>query len=127
MVDPEEMKRIREENLKLLKEELPGKVVVIKSNLYYDRKVREYKVMDVEDEYMMSGTRPIHGFRLVNDDFRKEDQPFLKYPTSRIIKEWEGDRWRLSLSYAHDVDIARDFRHLHKRTRPDLIIYIYYK
>lgn len=122
-----EFQRLREENLKLLKEELTGKVVTIKSNLYFDRKAREYRVVEVEDDYVLSGTRSVRGFRLINDDFRREDQPFLKYPPTPITKERIGDEWRLVFAYSHDVNIGRDFRHLHKRTRPDLVIYIYYQ
>lgn len=121
-----EFQRLREENFKLLKEELTGKAVTIKSSLYFDRKVREYKVVDVRDGHILSGNRSVRGFRLVNDDFKEEDQPFFKYPTSKIIKERIGDKWQLILLYEHDVNIDRSFRHLHKRTRPDLVIYICY-
>lgn len=122
----DEFQRLREENLRLLKKELTGKSVTIKSNLYFDRKVREYRVVEVEDDNLLSETRPVRGFRLVNDDFRKEDQPFLKYPASVITKERVGGEWRLRIDYTSDVNIGRDFRHLHKPTRPDLVIYIYY-
>jgi hypothetical protein len=118
--------RLREANLKVLQRELTGKKIVIKSNRYFERHQREYKVMEVEETSMLTGDRSVLGVKLVNPDFPTEEQPFLKYPTQPIIKTREGGRNKLKLIYSYELSISRDFRHLHKSTRPDLEIYIYY-
>jgi hypothetical protein len=88
--------------------------------------MREYLVKEVTEATISTPRRIIHGVRLVNDDFDESEQPFLKYPTEKIQKEREGGKNKLTLIYSYDVNIDRDFRHLHKATRPDLEIYIYY-
>lgn len=115
-----------EKNLKLLKEELTNKEVIIKSNVYFSRNVRKYKVSEVVATSVEAGSRVLFGVRLVNKTVSPEEQPFLKYPPSKIIKEKEGEQHKLTLTYPAEIDIDRDFRHLHKKTKPDMEIYIYY-
>lgn len=116
----------REANLQLLKEELTDKEVVIKSNVYFNRNVRKYKVSKVVETSVEAGSRILYGMRLVNPNVRPEEQPFLRYPPSKIIKKKEGDKHKLTLTYPAEIDIDREFRHLHKKTRPDMEIYICY-
>ncbi|MEW5766584.1 MAG: hypothetical protein AB1797_03015 [bacterium] len=116
----------REENLKLLQEELTDREVIMKSNVYFDRNVRKYKVSKVVETTVEAGPRILFGVRLVNPKANLEEQPFLRYPPSKIIKKKEGDKHKLTLTYPAEIDIERGFRHLHKKTRPDMEIYIYY-
>ncbi|MEW6608822.1 MAG: hypothetical protein AB1414_15490 [bacterium] len=118
--------KLRKDNLQILQQELTDKKVLIKSNVYFDRKERTYLVKEVKEEYIKSKGRLIPGFRLVNEDVNLEEQPVLKYPTSLIDKMGTGKNKRLVLSYTSEINFDRDFRQLHRDTRPDLEIYIYY-
>jgi hypothetical protein len=122
----ERLIRLRKDNLQILKEELTDKEILIKSNIYFKRKERTYLVKEVKEEYIKSRGRLIPGFRLVNEDVPVDEQPLLKYPTSLIEKEKVGNKRRLVLIYASEINFDRDFRQLHRKTRPDLEIYIYY-
>jgi len=118
--------KLRKDNLQILKEELTQKQVLIKSNIYFDRKQRSYLVEEIKEEYIKTGGRLIPGFRLVNENVPVEEQPLLKYPTRLIEKEKVGKNKRLVLIYGSDINFDRDFRRLHRETKPDLEIYIYY-
>lgn len=115
-----------EENLRLLKEELTDKEVIIKSNVYFDRNVRKYKVSEVVATSVEAGPRVLFGVRLVNKTVSPDKQPFLRYPPSKITREKEGEQHKLTLTYPAEMNIDRDFKHLHKKTKPDMKIYIYY-
>lgn len=118
---------LREDNLRLIKEELSGKRVVLKSNLH-ERQERVYLVDEVKDDYVSSeGSRLLRGFRLVNQKTSKEEQPFFKYPTELISKTREGNLQKLTLVYAAEMKInEQGFRRLHRDSKPDLEVYIYY-
>lgn len=118
--------KLRKDNLRLLQEELTNKEILIKSNVHFERKERTYLVNGVKDEFIKSSGRLIHGFRLINENIPLEEQPLLKYPTSLIEKEKVGKNKRLVLIYASEINIDRDFRRLHRETKPDVEIYIYY-
>jgi len=118
--------KLRKDNLEILKNELTNKQISIKSNIYWERKERTYLVKEVKEEYIKSGGRLIPGFRLVNEDVPLEEQPLLKYPTALIKKEKVGTQRRIVLVYASEINFERDFRRLHRETKPDLEIYIYY-
>jgi hypothetical protein len=121
------IQKLNIENLNFLKQEITGKKITLKSNLYQDRKVREYMVKEVREERIVSASRSISGIRLYNPDVDKDLQPFLKFPTEKISKTKEANQVKLTLAYRHEINIERSFRHLHKQTRPDLEIYIYYE
>lgn len=123
-IDP--LVKLRKDNLQILQEELTNKEILIKSNVYFERKERTFLVKEVKEEFIKSSGRLIPGFRLVNEDVPLEEQPLLKYPTSLIEKEEVGGKRRLVLIYASEINFDRDFRQLHRTTRADLEIYIYY-
>ncbi len=122
----EHLIKLRKDNLQILQNELVNKKVLIKSNVYFDRKERAYLIREVKEESIKSMGRLIPGFRLVNDDLPLEEQPVFKYPTSLISKIKEGNRNKLILIYTTELNIDRDFRQLHRETKSDLEIYIYY-
>lgn len=124
--ETERLVKLRKDNLQILQEELTNKEILINSNIYFERKERTYLVKEVKEEYIKSRGRLIPGFRLVNEDVPIEEQPLLKYPTSLIEKEKVGNKRRLVLIYAIEINFDRDFRRLHRQTRDDLEIYIYY-
>jgi hypothetical protein len=116
----------RRKNLEILQKEITGKEIIIKTNTHFNRKERRYLVQEIRDEFVKTGGRVIRGVRLVNNNYPKEEQPLIKYPTELITYTKEGDKNKLTLCYTSDVNIERDFRRLHRSTRPDLEIYIYY-
>lgn len=122
----EHLIKLRRDNLEILQDELTDKKVLIKSNVYFDRKERTYLVREVKEESIKSRGRLIPGFRLVNEDVPIDEQPILKYPTSLIEKVKEGNKNKLVLIYTSELNIDRDFRQLHRETKSDLEIYIYY-
>ena len=122
----EHLIKLRKDNLQILQNELVDKKVLIKSNVYFDRKERTYLVREVKEESIKSSGRLIPGFRLVNDDLPLEEQPIFKYPTSLIEKIKEGNKNKLILIYTSELNIDRDFRQLHRETKSDLEIYVYY-
>lgn len=123
----ESARQLRENNLKILQSEITGKEVVLKSNVHFERKERAYLVNEVKDDYIKNNKgQLIRGIRLVNSDISIEEQPFLRYPTALIEKTKSDNKHRLILVYASEVQIERDFRSLHRDTKPDLEIYIYY-
>lgn len=120
-------RQLRENNLRILQSEITGKEVVLKSNVHFERKERAYLVNEVKDDYIKNNKgQLIRGIRLVNSDTSTEEQPFLRYPTALIEKTKSDNKHRLILVYASEVQIERDFRSLHRDTKPDLEIYIYY-
>lgn len=124
--DLERLINLRKNNLQILQEELTNKQVLIKANVFFDRKERTYLVKEVKEEFIKTKGRLIPGFRLSNDDVPLEEQPLLKYPTALIEKEKVGKNKRLVLVYTTQINFSRDFRRLHRNTKPDLEIYIYY-
>ena len=122
----EHLIKLRKDNLRILQDELTDKKVLIKSNVYFDRKERTYLVGEVKEESIKSMGRLIPGFRLVNEDLPLEEQPIFKYPTSLIEKIKEGNKNKLILIYTSELDIDRDFRKLYRETKSDLEIYVYY-
>jgi len=117
---------LRKNNLQILQKELTNKEVLIKSNIYFDRKERTYLVEEIKEDYIKNKGRLIPGFRLVNENVPLEEQPLLKYPTRLIEREQVGKNKRLVLLYASEINFHRDFRRLHQDSKPDLEIYIYY-
>ena len=122
--DPREL--LRAENISTLKT-LIGKTVLIKSNVYQTKHTREYFVEDVSEEYIKLNDRMMRGIRLSNSTVDKDKQPFLKYPTEPITTVAEGNMMVLSLIYSRETNIEKEFRYLHKKTKPDLEIYIAYQ
>jgi len=122
--DPREL--LRAENISALKT-LIGKTVLIKSNIYQTKHMREYFVEDVSEEYIKLNDRMMRGIRLSNSKVDKDKQPFLKYPTEPITVVLEGKMMVLSLIYSRETNIEKEFKHLHKKTKPDLEIYISYE
>lgn len=122
----EAIKNLRKDNLQILQNELTNKKVLIKSNMYFDKKARTYLVNEIKEEHIKVQDRLVPGFRLVNEDVPLEEQPLFKYPTTLIKKEKEGKNNKLILQFTSDINFERDFRQLHRNIKPDLEIYIYY-
>ncbi|MFH1562759.1 MAG: hypothetical protein ABIF11_04985 [Nitrospirota bacterium] len=122
----EHLIKLRKDNLRILQDELTDKNVLIKSNVYFDRKERTYLVKEVKEESIKTRGKLIPGIRLVNEEVILEEQPLLKYPTSLIEKVKEGEKNKLVLIYTSELNIDRDFRQLHRETKSDLEIYVYY-
>jgi len=118
----------KEENIKLLKKELEKKNITIKTNLYYDRRVRSYYVKEVVvEERLTKESRLELGFRLVNDALPKETQIFLALPNTKIEKRKEDKQTVLVLRYEKEMDMDRDFELIARaKLKQDLEIYIYY-
>jgi hypothetical protein len=117
-------RKLQLENFELLKE-LVGKRVTIQSNLYYEKLSRDYLVEDIKEVVIRTNEGLTWGIKLLNKNYPSSEQPFLKYPPSLIKKEKTKDnRIKFTLTYTQDIDISRDFKHLYKRTAPDLEIYI---
>ncbi len=118
--------RIREENKKILKEELSGKEVVIKTNILRDKE-RKYFVEEVKEARITGEKRYLLGIRLCNPLFKEEEHPFFRYPDSIILPERVASgKKKILLVYSADYDLQRDFRKLHRKTGQDLTITIVY-
>ncbi|MBI4778495.1 hypothetical protein HY792_06215 [Candidatus Desantisbacteria bacterium] len=117
---------LRSDNLELLRSEITGKEILLKTNTHFDRKERKYFVEEVKDEYIKEAGKLIRGVRLVNHKFPKEEQPLLKYPSEYIEKTIENNKNKLVLQYTSEVNIGRDFKRLYRDTIQDLEIYLYY-
>jgi hypothetical protein len=118
--------RLREYNTEVLKRELTGKEIRLRSNIF-GQKERVYFVDEVKEARLRTPRGNLFGVRLVNLRTEEENQPFLRYPTSEIrIERIDEKKRRMTLIYSPDVDIERDFRRLHRKTKPDMIITITY-
>lgn len=121
-----ERARIREENRRILKEELSGKEVIIKTNITRDKE-RRYFVEDVKETRIMGKRGNILGVRLSNPLFKEENHPFIRYPQDIVTPErYDEKRKKILIVYSGDYDFTRDFKRLHKKTRDDLSITIIY-
>lgn len=121
-----EKARIREENRRILKEELCGKEVIIKTNITRDKE-RRYFVEDVKEARMMGKRGSILGVRLSNPLVKEDNHPFIKYPADIVTPErYDEKRKKILIVYSPDYDLNRDFKRLHKKTRDDLSITIIY-
>ncbi|MEW6007510.1 MAG: hypothetical protein AB1595_05095 [bacterium] len=121
-----ERARIREENKRILKEELSGKEVIIKTNIIRDKE-RKYFVEDVKEARIKQERGNVLGVRLTNPLFKEEEHPFIRYPNSIIAPERIGEKKKkILIVYLTDYDLERDFRRLHKKTKQDLTITIIY-
>lgn len=121
-----EKARIREENKRILKEELSGKEVIIKTNIIRDRE-RKYFVEDVKEARVKQEKGNILGVRLTNPLFKEEESPFIRYPNSIITPERIAEKKKkILIVYSSDYDLERDFRRLHRKTKQDLTITILY-
>jgi|GEM_PF-6302563 len=121
-----ERARIREENKRILKEELSGKEVVIKTNITRDKE-RRYFVEDVKEARIRGKMGNLLGVRLCNPLFKEEECPFIRYPNSIITPErLNANQKKILIVYSADYDLERDFRRLHRKTREDLSITIIY-
>ncbi|MDI6752514.1 MAG: hypothetical protein QME07_06685 [bacterium] len=121
----EERRRIREENAEILKRELVGKEVKITTNIV-GLKEKIYYVEGVREARIKAPKGTLFGVRLVNHRLKEEDQPFLRYPNTTIEIKKEDDKKQMTLLYASEVDIERDFRRLHRKTGSDMKISIVY-
>lgn len=121
-----ERARTREENLRILKEELTGKQVVIKTSVLRDKE-RSYFVDEVKEVRIRTERGNLLGARLCNSLVKEEDQPFLRYPNVIIKPEKiDKNKKKITLVYLTDINIERDFRRLHRLTKQDLAITIIY-
>ncbi|MEW6104005.1 MAG: hypothetical protein AB1630_09400, partial [bacterium] len=111
---------------RILKEELSGKEVIIKTNIIRDRE-RKYFVEDVKEARVKQEKGNILGVRLTNPLFKEEESPFIRYPNSIITPERIAEKKKkILIVYSSDYDLERDFRRLHRKTKQDLTITILY-
>lgn len=122
----EARRRIREGNAEILKRELTGKEVKITTNVF-GLKERVYHVEEVHDARLKAPRGTLFGVRLANHRLKEENQPFLRYPNTTIEVTKQGNKKLMTLLYSPEVDIARDFRRLHKKTGQDMRISIVYE
>lgn len=121
-----ERARIREENRRILKEELCGKEVIIRTNIIRNKE-RRYFVDDVKETRIMGEKGSILGVSLSNPLFKEESYPFIKYPPQIITPErYDEKRKKILIVYSGDYDLQRDFKRLHRKTKDDLTITIIY-
>lgn len=115
---------LRRRNLDLLKT-LIGKTIEIRSNAYQGT-VRTYEVKDVREVTIDVGTGFTPGVKLINRGVKDDAQPTLKYPTELIDEIDDGETVSLELSYSYEPNIQRSFRHLYKKSKPDMVITLTY-
>lgn len=121
-----ERSRIREENKRILKEELSGKDVIIKTNIIRDKE-RRYFVEEVKETRIMGERGNIIGVKLFNPLFKQDEHPFIRYPPEIITPErYDEKRKKILIVYSGDYDLKRDFRRLHRKTKDDLSVTIIY-
>lgn len=121
-----EAARIREENKRILKEELSGKEVIIKTSIIRDKE-RKYFVEDVKETRLSGERGSVLGVRLSNPLFKEEIHPFIRYPGSIITPERHDEkRKKILIIYSSDYNLERDFRRLYRKTKDDVSITIIY-
>ncbi len=66
------------------------------------------------------------GAKLCNPSVKEENQPFLRYPNFIIKPEVLDKKKKIVLVYSADINLERDFKILHRKTKQDLTITIVY-
>jgi len=96
------------------------------SSSAYQGTARVYYVEDVREVTIDIGSGFVPGVRLINRREPVDAQPTLKFPTEDIIMDEDDDEVEMLLRYSYEPNIVRSFRHLYKKSRPDMVIKIKY-
>lgn len=94
------------------------------SSTAYPGQVRTYYVEELEKVHVPGKRGFISAIRLVNRKVPEIYQPTLKYPTDSIKCRKDGSQTTYTLIYSYDPSVLHSFRHIYKKNKPDMCIYI---
>lgn len=94
------------------------------SSTAYPGQVRAYYVEELEKVHVPGKRGFISAIRLINRKVPEIYQPTLKYPTDSIKCRKDGDQTTYTLIYSYDPSVLHSFRHIYKKNKPDMCIYI---
>lgn len=94
------------------------------SSTAYPGQVRKYYVEDLEKVHVPGKRGFISAIRFLNHDVSEVYQPTLKYPTDSVKCKKVGGRTIYTMVYSYDPNVLNSFRHIYKKTKPDMRIYI---
>lgn len=99
------------------------KEVEISSTAYPGQR-RTYFVENLEKVHVPGKRGFISAIRLVNKQTPEIYQPTLRYPTDSIKCRKDGGKTTYTLVYSYDPSVLHSFRHIYKKNKPDMCIYI---
>lgn len=102
---------------------IKGKTVKITSTASPGQ-TRDYYVENLEHIHVPGRRGFISAIRLINTDTPEIYQPTLKYPSEPIKVSTKGNSRMFSLVYSPEQDVLRGFRNMHKKSRPDMKVFI---
>ena len=94
------------------------------SSTAYPGQRRAYYVEDLEKVHVPGKRGFISAIRMINKKIPEIYQPTLKYPTDSIKCRKEGGYTTYTLIYSYDPSVLHSFRHIYKKNKPDMCIYI---
>ena len=90
----------------------------------YPGQRRTYYVEEIEKVHVPGKRGFISAIRLINAKVPEIYQPTLKYPTDSVKCRKDGERTTYTLTYSYDPSVLHSFRHIYKKNKPDMCIYI---
>ena len=94
------------------------------SSTAYPGQNRSYYVEELEKVHVPGKRGFISAIRLINKTVPEIYQPTFRYPTDSIKCRQDGDRVTYMLVYSYDPSVLHSFRHIYKKNKPDMCIYI---
>ncbi|OGH55645.1 MAG: hypothetical protein A3G34_01070 [Candidatus Lindowbacteria bacterium RIFCSPLOWO2_12_FULL_62_27] len=94
------------------------------SSTAYPGQLRNYYVEELEKVHVPGKRGFISAIRLINKKVPEIYQPTLKYPTDTVKCRKDGSRTTYTLIYSYDPSVLHSFRHIYKKNKPDMCIYI---
>lgn len=120
--EADERAKFREEVLEDL-EVLKRREITISSTAYPGQ-TRKYYVEDMDNVYVDGKRGKISVIRFINKNIPEYNWPKFKYPTDSIRRRKEGTETIYSLVYSYEPSVLHSFRHIYKKNKPDMCIYI---
>ncbi|MBI4179081.1 hypothetical protein HY522_06650 [bacterium] len=94
------------------------------SSTAYPGQSRKYYVEELEKVHVPGKRGFISAIRLLNGEVPEVYQPTLKYPTDSVKCRKDEGITTYTLMYSYDPNVLNSFRHIYKKTKPDMKIYI---